>query len=63
MIKHKGFPSRMPGTDFQFTVRHMKKDVSPIIKRKRKLDALSIHVKVDATFLKCLIDSQLRVEH
>ena len=56
MIKHKGFPSRMPGTDFQFTVRHMKKDVSPIIKRKRKLDALSIHVKVDVTFLKCLID-------
>ena len=56
MIKHKGFPSRMPGTDFQFTVRHMKKDVSPIIKRKRKLDALSIHVKVDVTFLNCLID-------
>ena len=56
MIKHKGFPSRMPGTDFQFTVRHMKKKASTIIKRKRKNDALPIHIKVDTTFLKCLID-------
>ena len=38
MIKHKGFPSRMPGTDFQFTVRHFKNKVPPIIERKRKLD-------------------------
>tara|TARA_A100001011_G_C14174825_1_gene784159 strand:- start:463 stop:801 length:339 start_codon:yes stop_codon:yes gene_type:complete len=56
MIKHKGFPSRMSGTDFQFTVRHMKKKVPSIIKRKRKPDALPIHVKVDTIFLKCLID-------
>ena len=21
MIKHRGFPGRLPGTDFQFTVR------------------------------------------
>ena len=38
MIKHKGFPSRMPGTDFQFTVRHFKNKVPPIIERKRKFD-------------------------
>ena len=56
MIKHKGFPSRMPGTDFQFTVRHFKNKVPPIIERKRKFDALPIHVKADKTFLKCLID-------
>ena len=56
MIKHKGFPSRMPGTDFQFTVRHMKKKASTIIKRKRKNDALPIHIKADTIFLKCLID-------
>ena len=42
MIKHKGFPSRMPGKDFQFTVRHMKKKASTIIKRKRKTDALIV---------------------
>ena len=47
MIKHKGFPSRMPGTDFQFTVRHFKNKVPPIIERKRKFDALPIHVKAD----------------
>ena len=51
MIKHKGFPSRMPGTDFQFTVRHFKNKVPPIIERKRKFDALPIHVKADKTFL------------
>ena len=56
MIKHKGFPSRMRGTDYQFTVRHMKKKTPSIIKRKRKKDALPIHVKVDTIFLSCLID-------
>ena len=26
MIKHRGFPGRMPGTDFQFTIRRENKD-------------------------------------
>ena len=56
MIKHRGFPSRMPGTDFQFTVRHKKKNPPAIISRKRKNDAQAIYVKVDAMFLKCLIE-------
>ena len=55
MIKHKGFPSRMPGTDFQFTVRHRKKNPPAIISRKRRFDAPVIYRRVDSMFLKCLI--------
>ena len=25
MIKHRGFPSRLPGTDYQFTIRRASK--------------------------------------
>tara|TARA_B100000029_G_scaffold464552_1_gene498577 strand:+ start:28 stop:366 length:339 start_codon:yes stop_codon:yes gene_type:complete len=56
MFKHKGFPSRMPGTDFQFTVRHEKKMAPAIISRKRKPDAPVIYGRVDSFFLRCLID-------
>ena len=56
MFKHKGFPSRMPGTDFQFTVRHEKKSPPAIISRKRKPDAPTIYWRVDSFFLRCLID-------
>ncbi len=56
MIKHKGFPSRMPGTDFQFTVRHKKKKPPAIILRKRRIDSPGIYYRVDSMFLKCLID-------
>ena len=56
MIKHKGFPSRMPATDFQFTVRHQKKIPPAIISRQRKRDAPTIFERVDTMFLKCLID-------
>jgi len=56
MIKHKGFPSRMAGTDFQFTVRHQKKKPPVIVSRQRRADSPAIYRKADLVFLKCLID-------
>ena len=56
MLKHKGFPSRMPGTDFQFTIRHNKRKPPVLTAKKRKKDALKIFEDVDRMFLKSLID-------
>ncbi len=30
MLKHRGFPGRMPGTDFQFTIRRANVKVAEI---------------------------------
>lgn len=39
MIKHKGFPGRLPGTDFQFTIRRPNpKGATPIVRRERFRD-------------------------
>ena len=39
MIKHRGFPSRLPGTDYQFTIRRAsKKKPSKLVKRMRFAD-------------------------
>ena len=36
MLKHRGFPGRLPGTDFQFTIRRANpKGVTPITRRER----------------------------
>ena len=37
MLKHRGFPGRMPGTDFQFTIRraNVKEGATKLIKRER----------------------------
>ncbi len=57
MIKYKGFPSRMPGTDFQFTIRRMNpKGATKLISRqrfkyRRRADSLA-----DVTFLKSLVE-------
>ena len=40
MLKHRGFPSRLTGTDFQFTIRraNVKEGATKIIKRERFKD-------------------------
>ena len=39
MMKHRGFPSRLPGTDYQFTIRRPNpRGVTPIVERERYRD-------------------------
>ena len=39
MLKHKGFPSRLPSSDFQFTIRRANpKGVTPLVARERYAD-------------------------
>ncbi|MAR18732.1 MAG: hypothetical protein CML44_05105 [Rhodobacteraceae bacterium] len=55
MIKHKGFPSRLVGTDFQFTVRRENKlGASKILRRERYLDRKPADKKADAGFLNAI---------
>ena len=57
MLKHKGFPGRFPGTDFQFTVRRGNpKGPTRIIRRERYADRKSADRNADAAFLACLWD-------
>lgn len=55
-VKHKGMPGRFPGTDFQFTIRHGGKSVTPLTARERHRDRKKTDLEVDAYFLACLID-------
>jgi hypothetical protein len=44
MLKHKGFPSRLRGTDFQFTIRHdNKKGATKLVVRERFADRYAPH--------------------
>ena len=55
MIKHRGFPGRMPGTDFQFTIRRAAKDgASKIIPRERYADRRAIDRAADELFMAAL---------
>ncbi len=55
MLKHRGFPGRMPGTDYQCTIRRANpKGVSPLTRRERFRDRKSVDRQVDATFMKAL---------
>jgi hypothetical protein len=55
MLKHKGFPGRFPGSDFQFTVRRANpKGITPLTKRERYADRKSVDKRVDAAFLAAL---------
>lgn len=52
MTKHRGFPSGLPGTGLQFTIRRANpKGVTPIKTRKRVADRSPIDRKADAAFL------------
>ena len=57
MLKHKGFPGRFPGTDFQFTIRRANpKGVTRIVQRERLADRKQADRNADAAFLACLWD-------
>ena len=57
MLKHRGFPGRLPGTDFQFTIRRANKaGATPLAARKRFADRKSVDRMADAAFLGALID-------
>jgi hypothetical protein len=56
MLKHRGFPGRMAGTDFQFVIRRAnhKDGPSKIAKRERYRDRKSMDKAADAAFLAAL---------
>jgi hypothetical protein len=55
MLKHRGFPGRLPGTDFQFTIRRPNpKGVTPITRRERRPDRRPPDRRADAAFMKAL---------
>lgn len=58
MLKHRGFPGRLPGTDFQFTIRRAvnKKGATPIIRRERFRDRRAPDRAADQAFLGALIE-------
>lgn len=54
MLKHRGFPSRLPGTDFQFTIRRAAPVATKLEKRERFPDRKKILIEADTNFLACL---------
>lgn len=57
MIKHRGFPGRLPGSDFQFTIRRANpKGVTPLTRRERYADRRPPDRQADAAFLVALWD-------
>ncbi len=57
MIKHRGFPGRFPGSDFQFVIRRANpKGVTPLTKRERYRDRRAVDKKVDEAFMAALWD-------
>ncbi|MGX9349654.1 hypothetical protein ACS3QZ_00475 [Shimia sp. W99] len=57
MIKHKGFPGRLPGTDFQFVIRRANpKGATPITRRERFKDRRPADRRADAGFMTALWD-------
>lgn len=57
MEKHRGFPSRLTGTDFQFTIRRANKSgATPLIRRERYADRRPADRRADEAFLYALIE-------
>lgn len=55
MLKHRGFPGRLPGTDLQFTIRRASpKGVTPIKARERFADRRGVDRAADEAFLAAL---------
>lgn len=56
MLKHRGFPGRLPGTDFQFIIRRAnKKGATALVRRERFRDRKAVDRRADAGFLAALI--------
>jgi hypothetical protein len=57
MMKHRGFPGRLPGTDFQFTIRRGNpRGVTRLVARPRHADRRPADRRADAAFLAALIE-------
>lgn len=57
MLKHRGFPSRLTGTDFQFTVRRANKDGATTLKaRQRYADRKPADRRADEAFLSAILE-------
>lgn len=55
MLKHRGFPSRLPGSEFQFTIRrNNKKGATALIARERYADRRPADRRADAAFMEAL---------
>jgi len=56
MLKHRGFPGRLPGTDFQFVIRraNLKDGPTKLVKRERFRDRKLADRKADEGFLAAL---------
>lgn len=55
MDKHRGFPGRLPGTDFQFVLRRANKDgATPLTVRVRYPDRRPADKRADAGFMQAL---------
>ena len=58
MLKHRGFPGRLAGSDFQFTIRRPNpKGVTPLTNRERKRDRKPADRRADVGFIKALWDA------
>lgn len=56
MLKHRGFPGRLTGSDYQFTIRraNVKEGATKIIKRERYKDRKQPDRMADAAFMAAL---------
>ena len=55
MLKHRGFPGRLPGTDFQFIIRRPNpRGVTPLVVRERYADRRPADRRADAGFMEAL---------
>ncbi|WP_294613975.1 hypothetical protein [uncultured Roseovarius sp.] len=55
MIKHRGFPGRLPGSDFQFVIRRANpKGATPLTARERFRDRRPADRRADTGFLSAL---------
>lgn len=55
MLKHRGFPGRLPGTDFQFTLRRANpRGATPLMARERYRDRRPADRQADAGFAAAL---------
>lgn len=56
MLKHRGFPGRLPSSDHQFTIRRAnKKGATKLIARERFRDRGAVDRRADTAFLAALI--------
>lgn len=55
MLKHRGFPGRLPGTDLQFTIRRPNpRGITPLTRRERFADRKALDRRADEAFMAAL---------